>query len=77
MCTYNDHYIHPFQSTVIVGSCSGSLKGKNGSITSPEFPGNYPHDARTCQWVVDVSDNGDTTIKFPVFDVTDKDAVGE
>ncbi|XP_033645329.1 uncharacterized protein LOC117304824 [Asterias rubens] len=60
---------------VAVGSCSGKFKSKYGAVTSPEFPGSYPRDARTCQWIVDVSENGDTTIQFPVFDIDDGDAL--
>ena len=68
--------LFPFDSTVAVGSCSGKFKSKYGAVTSPEFPGSYPRDARTCQWIVDVSENGDTTIQFPVFDIDDGDALG-
>ncbi|XP_038057002.1 deleted in malignant brain tumors 1 protein-like isoform X2 [Patiria miniata] len=60
---------------VIVGSCSGSLKAREGVIASPEFPDSYPLDGRTCQWIVDVSENGDTAVQFPVFKVADGDEI--
>ncbi|XP_022102268.1 deleted in malignant brain tumors 1 protein-like isoform X2 [Acanthaster planci] len=60
---------------VVVGSCSGSLKAGAGAIASPEFPGAYPLDGRTCQWVVDVSENGDTAVRFPVFNLAGGDEI--
>ncbi len=60
---------------VAIGSCSGKFKSKYGAVTSPEFPGSYPRDEGTCQWIVDVSENGDTTIQFPVFEIDDGDAL--
>ena len=65
------HFVFHFK--VVVGSCSGSLKAAKGAIASPEFPGSYPLDGRTCQWVVDVSENGDTAVKFPVFNLAEGD----
>lgn len=56
--------------TVSVGNCGGRIKAKEGIVASPGFPENYDtKNPKICQWVIDVTDNGDTTLDFPMFDL--------
>ncbi|XP_072017984.1 uncharacterized protein [Amphiura filiformis] len=55
---------------VSVGNCGGRIKAKEGIVASPGFPENYSIDnPKICQWVIDLSENGDTLIDFTMFDL--------
>ena len=55
---------------VSIGNCGGRIKAKEGVIASPGFPENYSTETpKVCQWVIDLSDNGDTIVDFPMFDL--------
>ncbi|KAL3836256.1 hypothetical protein ACJMK2_021695 [Sinanodonta woodiana] len=44
--------------------CGGDLRGQNyGSISSPGYPGNYPHD-RTCVWTIEVQPGNKIMFSF-------------
>ena len=67
---------YPFYSFVVlfilvsIGNCGGRIKAKEGVIASPGFPENYSTETpKVCQWVIDLSDNGDTIVDFPMFDL--------
>ncbi len=55
---------------VSVGNCGGRIKAKEGIVASPGFPEDYStENQKVCQWVIDVSENGDTMIDFTMFDL--------
>ncbi|XP_065072088.1 uncharacterized protein LOC135696579 [Rhopilema esculentum] len=48
--------------------CGGTIRGTYGEITSPGFPGKYPH-KKTCIWKIEVPDDKAVSFKFSLFDV--------
>ncbi|CAL1529132.1 unnamed protein product [Lymnaea stagnalis] len=53
-----------FQASL--GECGGQLTTPSGVITSPNFPGQYPHNRR-CEWVIIVSPGRSITLTFTDF----------
>ena len=47
--------------------CSGGLKGPNGTVTSPNYPGNYPDNAR-CSWRITVGEGKTIELEFLDFE---------
>ena len=55
---------------VVAGGCSNHpvyLYGMNGTFTSPNFPGNYPNNAR-CEWRIQVPYGYRVRLSFTAFD---------
>lgn len=48
--------------------CGGKLTGSNGTVTSPNYPGNYPTDV-TCVWMIQVKAPKVIELEFKSFDV--------
>ena len=52
----------------IVAGCGGKVKGEDGVITSPGFPGKYPN-KRTCIWSIEVPTDKVVSFQFSMFDL--------
>lgn len=56
---------------VILDTCGGRIEATNGTITSPWFPGWYPHN-RSCMWEIIVPAQFKITLNFTHFDLEGK-----
>ncbi|CAH1775425.1 unnamed protein product [Owenia fusiformis] len=48
--------------------CGGNITSTSGSLTSPGYPGNYPHD-KTCEWLITVPKRRVVKLKFSDFNM--------
>ena len=55
----------------VEGNCSENgvaLAGSSGSLTSPNYPNNYPSDT-TCRWIITVPEGHQVKVNFQAFDL--------
>lgn len=53
---------------VVTGTCGGVIKASNGTLSSPNFPMNYPP-MRNCVWQIEADDEYQIIVNFTHFDV--------
>ncbi|XP_048237900.1 cubilin-like isoform X1 [Haliotis rufescens] len=57
-----------YTSTTEGLGCGGNITGINGSLTSPQFPGNFS-DVKTCRWLIQVPSRRTLTLTFATLSV--------
>lgn len=55
-------------STFILGTCGGIIKGSNGTFHSPNYPLNYSP-LKTCIWQIEANNEHQIIINFTNFDL--------
>ena len=54
--------------SLLTSGCGGEFVTPTGVITSPNYPGQYPH-RRFCIWTIRVADDRRVTLTFDDFDL--------